>query len=87
MAIRRSDAESGSPAEPPTLLLVKSQSVKGRSRRAMDVPTPEPAMRLIDCRPNLLQLLGRGRRRVPFAELVERFLGRLAASAAAKLRR
>ena len=74
------------PERPRLSLLKNERRVKRRSSPACD-ERPLPALRLIDCRPNLYQALRRVRRRATPREAVERALGRFSAFLAAKLRR
>lgn len=78
--------DAGKPEAPPRLTLLKSETVR-RRRGPADASDRGSRLRLIDCRPNLLQIFKRARRRAPLREGGERFLGRFAAFVAAKIRR
>lgn len=71
----------------PQLVLLKHEHGLKRRRSSGQERHRVPVLHLIDCRPNLHEAFQRMRWRAPLREHVERFLGRVSARIARKLRR
>lgn len=78
-----SEGENKDSTKRPRLVLLKGQQRRSGEQEGEQLP----ALRLIDCRPNLNEAFRRMRWRAPLREHVERLLGRVSARVAEKLRR
>lgn len=84
MSITDEDPQNRSPA--PGLVLLKSEA-PSHPQRISDASDSQPRLRVIDCRPSLVELLSDNGAGLRLREVTERLLGRFAAFVAAKIRR